>query len=709
MLNMNKSFLWTAFAAGACLMASSCASETPFDGEGTLRMKMVVNSTVTRAEANQDELAEKCVVKIYSSAGLIYKYEGLDNVPPALGLYSGSYKVKATTGDSVSASFDAKYFKGEQPFEIEKNSVTNVVLNCKIANVVASVEPSADLEGKLCNYSVTIGNTKGSLCFTEDNVATAHGYFMQPSGDNSLTWTIAGENEDGKAFTKTGTIQNVKPAHEYVLKLSYNPTVSDPTGGAFITVTVNDEEILIEDEITIYGAPVFEGEDFDINSALAGSANSFSSKTVKAYAYKGYKSFAISVSSASAFGLPTDEFDLLNLTDAARAQLLAAGMKWDFVEKPTLEQTNAVITFPSEIFNNLTNGDYSITFDATDLQGRTRHLVWDIRVSDAAVEPEAIDDSEISAYTATLHGTIVKDDVNEFGFRYRKAPSGEWKYVPGVAVTRASQSYTAKITGLDAGAKYEYQCVADGVPNTKTLTFSTESIFVIPNAGFETWVTNSKGAYIPGASATPSFWDTGNHGSITMSKNITLPASDILHAGTYAAQLKSQFVGITSTIGKFAAGNIFAGSYDGTDGTDGILTFGRPFNGTHPVKLRGWANYRPGTVAYNNGGTLQKGATDEAQIYVALTTKTYEIRTKTKQLFDKNDGGVLAYGEVIWTGNFAPDGQMQQFEITIVPRDGYLKAKPAYILLVASASREGDYFTGGPSVLYLDDLELIYE
>lgn len=710
---MKKSLIWTAIAAGAGLMVTSCATESPFDleGEGSLRMKMVVNTTVTRAETDQNELAEKCVIKIYSQAGLIYKYEGLDNVPSAIGLKSGSYTAKAVTGDSVSASFESKYFKANEPFEIEKGSVTNVVLNCKIANVVASVEPSADLEGKLCNYVVTIGNTKGTLDFNEENVATAHGYYMQPAGDNALTWTIQGENEDGVKFTKTGTVANVKPAHEYVLKLSYNPTVSDPTGGAFITVTVNEEEVLKEDEIVIYGAPVVEGEGFDINSPLAGSANSFSTMGIKTYAYKGIKSYMVTVSNAQAFALPVASFDLLNLTDNARAELTNCGLSWNFTEKSSLEQTNGYLSLPASMFNSLTNGEYYITFEVTDLQGRTRIVKWDVIVSDATVEPAAVEESELKAYSTTLHGTIVKDGVTSVGFEYRKANSAEaWTYVEGV-VTRATQEYTARVTGLAPGTTYEYRCVADGVVNTKTMQFATEAIFVIPNAGFESWIKNDKGAYIPGSSASPTFWDSGNHGSITMNKNITLPGTDLLHGGSYSAQLNSQFVGLTPTIGKFAAGNIFAGSYDGTDGTDGILTFGRPFNGTHPVKLRGWANYRPATVTYNNGGTLQKGVSDEGQIYVALTTKSYQIRTKAsnRTLFNKNDEGVLAYGEVIWTGNFADDGRLQQFEIEIVPRSGYYTSKPAYIVLVASASREGDYFTGGPSVMYLDDLELIYE
>ncbi|MDE6510014.1 MAG: PCMD domain-containing protein, partial [Muribaculaceae bacterium] len=36
-------------------------------------------------------------------------------------------------------------------------------------------------------------------------------------------------------------------------------------------------------------------------------------------------------------------------------------------------------------------------------------------------------------------------------------------------------------------------------------------------------------------------------------------------------------------------------------------------------------------------------------------------------------------------------------------------ANASYLVINCSASYWGDYFTGGPSVMYLDDFEFIYE
>ncbi|MBQ7823022.1 MAG: PCMD domain-containing protein, partial [Bacteroidaceae bacterium] len=53
-------------------------------------------------------------------------------------------------------------------------------------------------------------------------------------------------------------------------------------------------------------------------------------------------------------------------------------------------------------------------------------------------------------------------------------------------------------------------------------------------------------------------------------------------------------------------------------------------------------------------------------------------------------------------------GEWTQCTITLDYRS--LDRIPTYIVLTASASKYGDYFAGSTSsVLYLDDMELIYE
>ena len=101
---------------------------------------------------------------------------------------------------------------------------------------------------------------------------------------------------------------------------------------------------------------------------------------------------------------------------------------------------------------------------------------------------------------------------------------------------------------------------------------------------------------------------------------------------------------------------------------------------------------------------------DKGTVYAAVVTGPVEIRTKAsnRALFDKDADYVLAFGQVIWDGDFGPDGQLAHFEIPLTWKNPDYTGQ-MYIVIVASASLYGDYFTGGPSIMYLDDLELSYE
>lgn len=70
-----------------------------------------------------------------------------------------------------------------------------------------------------------------------------------------------------------------------------------------------------------------------------------------------------------------------------------------------------------------------------------------------------------------------------------------------------------------------------------------------------------------------------------------------------------------------------------------------------------------------------------------------------------NNEKMVAYGELV-SGETIKD--YTSFTIPLQYRD--YSTKPTYILIVASASKYGDYFTGSTSsVLLLDECELVFE
>ncbi len=730
----------------------SCALEEPFglQGEGELSMRLVIDSDVTRAQLNEQELADKCVVYISGSKGLMRKYVGLSNLPERETLAQGHYVAEAWTGDSVPASFDSKFYRGYQPFDVSAG-LNEVKLTCGIMNVVASIDAATIDESLIKDFSVTVENSTGSLTFDAGNYRDAKGYFMMPFGadgvrESSLKVTVMGSNIAGDPFVKEKVITDVKSAHEYVLGVSYNPENPDPEGGGYITITVDERENLVSDTVAIFAAPAIDGVDFDIEKQIVGNPGQFAGeKVVKVIAFNEIRSFTLQCIDMASLNLPAQQIDLKNCTDEIKSTLNSAGITWDKTVTPVtgydgIMRQLSYIRFSSHYLNNLPERatEYIIRLTATDGSGKTTTRDLRIAVGEEAIvydDPIIVDDPvdpnnlmAVGSRSATLTVSLNDESVVNPGVRYREEGTSAWLTVP-IAARRASAKYTVTLTGLKPSTRYEYQAVAEGFVS-ESMYLSTESEYVIPNASLEEWGTYTASTMLgkrtvifPGTSRDTNFWDSGNEGAATANKVVLDKSSDMVGSGQYSARLAS-----TAALGIIAAGNMFSGSYVKTDGTDGVLSLGREYDGSHPAKVRVKANYRPGgSVTIKSGNEkyvdITEGGNDHGQIYVALTTAPIEIRTKAsnRKLFPAtklNEDGeaaedydkVVAYGQVTWDAAFGPDGGLATVEIPFEYHDIARTQKPRYLVIVASASKFGDFYCGSSSsVMYLDDFELVYE
>lgn len=66
---------------------------------------------------------------------------------------------------------------------------------------------------------------------------------------------------------------------------------------------------------------------------------------------------------------------------------------------------------------------------------------------------------------------------------------------------------------------------------------------------------------------------------------------------------------------------------------------------------------------------------------------------------------MIGFGELVVENATSGDG-FEEFEIPITYKR--TDAKAAHLVLVCSASYYGDFFTGGPSVMYIDDFTFEY-
>ncbi|MBD5213636.1 MAG: hypothetical protein HDS75_02265 [Bacteroidales bacterium] len=292
------------------------------------------------------------------------------------------------------------------------------------------------------------------------------------------------------------------------------------------------------------------------------------------------------------------------------------------------------------------------------------------------------------------------------GFQYRRGDSDEWIDVPADWITTEGGSYYARIIHLQPETEYAARAYSDN-EYASEVVFTTGAEAQVPNSNFADWWLNGK-VWCPWAEGGEQYWDTGNRGATTLGPSNTVPTDDTPTGKGKAAMLETKFVGIGS-LGKLAAGNIFVGSYVKTDGTNGILSFGRPFT-QRPTKLKGYLKYNCTTISNSSAGyEYLKGRPDTCIVWTALidSEEPFEIRTnpKNQQLFDPNGDYCVAYGNIQY-GHSVNDYIQFEFDIDYKSTSRV----PNYILIVASASKYGDYFTGGNgSILYVTDLELEYD
>lgn len=738
-----KYFVCSAIGLAASAILASCAMEDVFgnEGEGSLSINTEINGDVVKTRAaigdeELDNLRKNCVIYIENSRGVIRKFKGVDNIPSSIKLQTGSYVAEAWSGDSVSASYTQKFYRAKQDFTIREGD-NSLTLKCNIANVVVSVDP-ASLNVDLQDLKVTFSNSRGSLEFTAGNIASDKGYFMMPNGETTLKYKIEGKKNDGTPYLKEGEITDVERAHEYCMTISQDlQEVED--GGALIRISIADIP-LIETTFEICPGPSVKGVQFNLDEQVGGVEKTFKDTYVYVKAYEGISAGSVILTFSDNFqGLPSGQ-NILN--GNVKNELAARGITYEHRESkdaasydggPEIPVDEFYINFSASFLNDLapSTEEYVITIEAIDDKHREGKGVLRLANTADAVEvlypvataPIPSDNLMlVGARSATLTGTILDpENADGYGIKYRLQNAQEWSVAypaSGARLTRAASTpYTVNLTGLQPGKTYEYKAFCKEYDSPVVMTFTTEQEFELENASFEEWSQYEatvmfgmkKQVWLPGGTGDKftSFWGSGNEGSATVNKTLTNKYEDLKRTGQYSARLASD-----QSAGILAAGNIFVGEYKETDGTNGVLNLGRRYNGSHPSKVRVYCNYRPGAVDIVKDSSLEikQGGKDHGQIYIALTNGPMEVRTKDKYLVTPDRPEVLAYGEVTLKDDYGNNGELKQLDVTFNYNDKARTQRPTHIVIVATAAKFGDYFSGSSSsVMILDDFELVYE
>ena len=323
--------------------------------------------------------------------------------------------------------------------------------------------------------------------------------------------------------------------------------------------------------------------------------------------------------------------------------------------------------------------------------------VQSVEVTTGSVNPWAM--------FAYVNGEYTTESAPEgLGFQYKKASETEWTDFAG-EISYEGKTFSARITGLEPETLYEFRAVsAQDVRDDSAVQFTTEAADQLPNFNFDSWYKDGKNWYANADMGDNYFWDSGNKGANTLSEvNPTSPEETFVVSGK-AVRMESKYV-----ILAFAGGNIYSGSFGSVSGLGASINFGRPYT-CRPTALHGWYSYAPKAIDKVKAPYEDlKGTMDVGKIYVALTdwSSPFNVNTNTGTFFvPDEDPAVIAYGELEIPEN--SNGEYKEFTIDLEYRD--LERIPTHVLVVATASKYADYFTGGVgSTMYIDEFEFLFE
>ena len=705
---------------------------------GLVRLNLALDDKVTvasRGNIGIDEsnaLKSNSKVRIYKNDKLVAKYKGITDEGVVLPLGDG-YSTLIIAGDSVPASFDKRYFKGTQTFSVERKDMNDVNVECRMANTLVDIVfdeswSSYISEGKVDVVVDGVSGEEGKLSYIFGGELKT-GYFSVMKEKPVLHFLFSGKSLSGKPFSnKEYVLSDVKESTKYTL--TYVPKEGEPIegneGGAFFEIQINENPLYeVNDEVAVYQRPIIKAvngnEEIDFSKDLFVETGSTISPIFTFSGSTALSSVVIESEILPDLGFEKTSVDVISerqsLVDKGFGVELSADGKrvvlaWnnrldDFLKQDGIINIKYLVT---DTYDNIAEGNVA----------KSRELACRINVSNSNVTAVEIPNRyDIWSYKATLYGVNIEGKIptGNVYFKYCPKENGQWSEL--LEATLKEGYYKSEITGLKPGKTYQYQIFEDEKPSGVICEFTTDTPVQLPNAGFEQWQ-GSKPMLIYSGDASNMFWDSGNHGSSSFSLtavDLTTYDSSIKVEGNYSAKLESK-----SIFGVFAAGNIFVGKFLKVDGTDGVLGWGRPWE-TRPKSLKLFVKYVPKEIS----GDLDRfpNGNDIGKVYIALgdwTGATYDknwpvvIQTKypEKELFNPEPGsytgdGIIGYGEKEFNQLTAGvNGEMLEFEIPIIYR--YVDRIPKSIIIVATASKYGDYYVGSVgSTMWLDDLELVYE
>lgn len=669
-------------------------------------------------------------VEIYNSQGIrIYRDNYANSAGKKIPLNSGEYRLLAQHGDSAGVGFGSEkaWFSADQTFTVRPQTSESVSAVARMNKVKVAVSLGPNLLASYSDLYTVVRNAGSSkeLKFVKDE--TRAGYILPGVLEMEIYALVDGE---WKYYpVDLGSLSDTEDMSVYAPNtfVSFNLELysgEGSLGGTVIEVDVTTDDVTKEFLVPVEAAPkdapaaAMYGFTDNLFSFIEGV--DYENVQIDLIAKGGIKSCTLNVMESPYLegkGI-TGSIDLVSPDPAVQETLESLGFNW---VKSMKDKRLGSIDFsrlsdyikyePSNAFS----GRFSVTVtDNLDRSASTPEFT----IAQSPVE-FSFSPADYNAFARRIRGlaaTTVNGNPAKIEVQY-STDGRSWTSVEPMSADAAKATFP-DIAGLEPETEYQVRAVYNDNPQTATapVTLTTEADQQVGNAGFEEWTTQThKFIYDLGLIeeehnidwdlpwTKEQWWDVNSKKAMPSSTSITsgnwnwvrfptVSYTTDAFDGNRSAMIYSVNVGdwltATASVGERIAGELFIGKADdsGNHSTEGHEFAGRP------DKFKFQYRYQP------NGSET---------FYLKFELKDKDGETIAS--VEKSDLGVSAG----WSG----------IEFPLTYSDITRKAASIYIIFKSTSAekpgvtgnyelsiRDGQKYTGNfGSILYLDNIELIYE
>ena len=243
----------------AVLVLSGCVKEGNINGigeYGSVSIGLASEGEFTEVKSAGEVNVGDFYLRILQGSSVVKSFSKYSDVPNAVELSPGSYKVEAGTAADADAEWDQPIYYGSQEFSVSAGEALSLDLTCTLSNMKVTVTCSEAFSREISeDFEIAITNGKGTLIYDKAKVdAGAGGYFSVGTITIDLTAT---RKSTGEEILEHRVIEGGAAKDHFILNFDAQETGSISLGesGISIDYTLNnrEEEIIVpgEDETPV--------------------------------------------------------------------------------------------------------------------------------------------------------------------------------------------------------------------------------------------------------------------------------------------------------------------------------------------------------------------------------------------------------------------------------------------------------------------------